>query len=345
MKTVTKSIKAVCAVALLTCTGFSFSAQAQSTSLRDIVNRINQDSNQMSAEDRERVERFQRERNEQSAEMAGAREELRAAQARAAALSREFDANDIRLDTLAAELQEQSGDFGELLGQFRTAAGETMPIIGDSLANFEYPGRVERLSEISQARALPTREDLDALPNAILQEMVAQSEVKVFSGSVAGAGEDGGVADVDLLRIGVFGAATTTDAAFVEVNDEVEPPVLVQFAAQPGGKFRGAMQRLIDSEPGETVIVPFDPSKGDLFAIEGEKLSLTERIAQGKTVGYIILILLGIGLLFALFKIITLFLMGNSMRGTAKTKSAGDGNPLARVFEVYETNKGEDLET
>lgn len=33
------------------------------------------------------------------------------------------------------------------------------------------------------------------------------------------------------------------------------------------------------------------------------------------------------------------------MRGSAKTKQAGDGNPLARVFETYETNKNADLET
>ncbi|MEM7491742.1 MAG: MotA/TolQ/ExbB proton channel family protein [Pseudomonadota bacterium] len=344
MKTVTKSLKALCAVALLAGSGLATSAQAQ-TSLSDVINAINRDSSQMSAEDNERVARFQREFNEQESAMDGARAELRAAQARASALNSEYDSNEVELDTLATELEIQSGDFGELLGQFRTAAGETMPIIEDSLANFEYPGRVERLSEISQARALPTREDLDALPNAILQEMVAQSEVKTFSGTVAGAGPDGGVADKELLRIGVFGAATTDDAAFVEVNDGVNPPILQQFAAQPSGKFRSSMKSLINAGPGETVIVPFDPSKGNLFAIEGEKLSLTERIAQGKTVGYIILVLLTIGLLFALFKIVTLFLMGNSMRGTAKTKAAGDGNPLARVFEVYETNKGEDLET
>ncbi|MEM9842008.1 MAG: MotA/TolQ/ExbB proton channel family protein, partial [Pseudomonadota bacterium] len=34
-----------------------------------------------------------------------------------------------------------------------------------------------------------------------------------------------------------------------------------------------------------------------------------------------------------------------AIRATAKTKQAGDGNPLARVFEAYETNKNADLET
>lgn len=347
MKNVSRSLKALCAAALLAGTGIVATAPAfaQSSSLSDIVRRIQQDSNQLQAEDRERVARFQRERDAQAAEMEAARQELRSAEAIGSRLNVEFDENERQLSELATELEVQAGDFGELLGQFRTAAGESMPVIENSLASIEYPGRVERLSEISQARSLPTREDLDSLPNAILTEMIAQSEVKAFTADVAGAGPDGEIVAKELLRVGVFGAATTDDAAFVEVVTEGDNSFLQQFKAQPSGKFRSSMKSLINADAGETVIVPFDPSKGDFFAIEGQKPSLGQRIAQGKTVGYIILFLLSIGLLFALFKIITLFLMGGSMRGTAKTKAAGDGNPLARVFEVYETNKGEDLET
>ena len=33
------------------------------------------------------------------------------------------------------------------------------------------------------------------------------------------------------------------------------------------------------------------------------------------------------------------------MRSTAKTRQAGTGNPLARVFEVYESNRSRDIET
>jgi len=104
------------------------------------------------------------------------------------------------------------------------------------------------------------------------------------------------------------------------------------------------MRSLIRADEGATIIVPFDPSKGDLFAIEGEKPSLQERIGQGGAVGAVILTLLAVGLVFAVFKIFTLFLMGGAMARTAKSKKAGTGNPLARVLEAYETNKGADLE-
>jgi len=41
----------------------------------------------------------------------------------------------------------------------------------------------------------------------------------------------------------------------------------------------------------------------------------------------------------------TLFTQGAAMRGTAKTRQAGTGNPLARVLEVYESNRNRDIET
>ena len=105
------------------------------------------------------------------------------------------------------------------------------------------------------------------------------------------------------------------------------------------------MRSLINSEVGETVITPIDPSKGDLFAVAGEMPTLEQRIQQGGTVGYVILFLLAVGAIFAIFKIVTLFLMGSAMRRTAKTRKAGTGNPLARVFEAYEQNKHQDLES
>lgn len=347
MKMMTKSIKAMGAAAILAGTTMAMSLPATAqVSLSDILNRVNQDASQMSAEDAARVEQFKRERDQQAAAMTEARGELAAAEAVGARLGQEFDANEAILSELSAELEAQAGDFGELLGQFRTAAGETMPIIDSSLSNFDYPGRTEQLSKVAQARTLPTRADLDSLPNAILQEMIAQSEVKSFTAELAGAGPEGEVAETEIMRVGVFTAATTDDNGFIEVIEPTGGDAYIRkLKAQPSGKFRAAMGKLIKADEGATVTVPFDPSKGAVFAIEGEKPGMKERINQGGTVGYIIIALLIIGLIFAIFKIVTLFLMGAAMRGTAKTKAAGSGNPLARVFEAYEVNKNADLET
>ncbi len=340
------SLKALGAAAFLGMSTLATSIPVEAQSLSSVLEAIRRDSSQMSAENEQRLREFQQRRDEQAASMAQARQELAAAEAVGRALAAEFDANEDTLTTLQDELTTQAGDFGELLGQFRTAAGQTMPVIEKSLANFEYPGRVEKLSEIAQARTLPTRADLDSLPKAILQEMIAQSEVKSFSANVANAGKDGENVDKELFRIGVFTAALADDGRFVEVKEPKEgAPFLQAFKAQPGGEFRSTMNSMIKAGEGKVIRAPIDPSKGDLFGIFGELPTFSDRIKQGGIVGYVILTLLLIGALMALFKIFTLMGMGGAMRRTAKTKQAGDGNPLARIFETYEQHRGDDIET
>lgn len=343
------TLKTLSAAVVLSLGGLSFSAAPadaqQAGSLNEIAERIKRDSGALNAENQARLRRFQGARDEQAAIMAEARGELNAAEARGRSLSAQFDANEVRLSDLQTRLEEEAGDFGELLGQFRQAAGETMPIISNSISNFQYSGRVEKLSEISQASSLPSRADLDQLPNAILQEMIAQSEVTTFQTTVSNGAADGANETLELLRIGNFTAATTDGARFVEVSDEGR---LVAFASQPGGAYQSAMRNLINAGEGEVVRAPVDPTKGDLFAIFGNTLGVwnLERAAQGGPVGFVILaILLPIGIAIALFKIVSLFLMGSAMRSTAKTQRAGTGNPLARVFETYEQHKNDDIET
>ncbi len=352
MKTIF-SLKALGAAALLSLSSLAaLPAMAQDgpSSLSSVLEAVRRDSSQMSAENQQRLREFQQQRNEQSQILAQARQELAAAEARGRALSTEFDENEARLGELQAQLEAEAGDFSELLGQFRTAAGETMPQIRGSFSNFHYPGRVEQLSEISQARTLPTRTDLDSLPKSILQEMIAQSEVTTFTANVANIGPDKENMDVELLRVGVFNAATTDGTNFVEVvspEGARSEPFLRAFRKQPRGEFSSQMARLVNAGPDEVVRAPVDPSKGDLFGILGDIPSWGDRLwNDGGFVGrIIILVLIPIGMLLGLFKIVTLFLMGNSMGATRKTRRAGKGNPLARVFETYEENKHQDIET
>ncbi|MEO0982019.1 MAG: MotA/TolQ/ExbB proton channel family protein [Pseudomonadota bacterium] len=350
------SLKAIGAAAALAAGSLGLTAPASAQNLNDILNQVRQDSDRLSQENEQRLREFTQARDEQQARMESARQELAAAEARGRELTAQFEENEAVLGDLQAQLEEQAGDFGELLGQFRQAAGETMPILAASFTNFEESsnpvelfgpdGRVAKLSEISQARALPTRSDLDSLPKAMLLEMIAQSEVKPFTATVANAGSSGENVDVELFRIGVFTAATTQGTRFVEVIDPIEGDTYLSvFGSQPTGAFRSAMSSLINAGEGAVVRAPVDPSKGALFGIFGDLPTLGDRLEDGGPVGVVIMILLAIGAAIALFKIVTLFLMNGAMSRTAKTKQAGDGNPLARVFETYEQHKNDDMET
>ena len=348
------SLKALGAAALFGLSSMAFAVPANAQSLNDILESVRRDSQQLTAEGQARLRDFQAETSEQQSKFNQASAELRASEARGRALTGEFEANEARLAELEDELAAQAGDFADLLGQFRTAAGETMPIIRKSMSNFDPSmrlgdgsDRVERLSQISQARTLPTRADLDSLPKSILLEMIAQSEAKAFTAPVANIGSEDQTEPTELFRIGVFSAASVQGTRFVEVkeNDVTGESYLQAYLSQPRGVTRSSMAKLISAGDDQVVKAPVDPTRGQLFGIQGELPTFNERIGQGGPVGMVIIAILIVGAIMAFFKIFTLVGMASAMNKTSKTREAGDGNPLARVLEVYEQHKNDDLET
>lgn len=339
----TLSVKALAAAALIGAGTLAAAtpAVAQVSSLSDVLAAVRRDSNELSSENAKRLDDFRKATAEQEAQMSQLRGELAAAERRGQALAAEFSTNEAELNAKQSELEEQAGDFGQLLGQFRQAAQESMPVIRNSLASAEYPGRADGLSEVAQSRSLPTREQLDLLPKALLTEMIAQSEVKSFQAEVDQVGADGQTETKEVFRVGVFNAVTVDGTRFIEMQNGK----LKAFAKQPPGNFSGAMAKLVNAGDEDVVMAPVDPSKGDLFDTYGKLPTFDDRIEAGGTVGYVIIALGVIGVILGLFKLVSIFLMTGAMRSTAKTKQAGTGNPLARVFKVYEDHRTDSVET
>lgn len=70
-----------------------------------------------------------------------------------------------------------------------------------------------------------------------------------------------------------------------------------------------------------------------------------EYYEQGGTVGYLITVLLAIGLLIALERVLVLSAVGAKMRSQLKNLSnPSTNNPLGRILKVYHDNKNADVE-
>lgn len=334
------NLKAMAAAAVFGAGTLVTAAPAMAQSLADVLAAVRSDSNELSRENQKRLNEFKAAAAQQEASMKTLRGELAAAEAKGRALQAEFDTNQRLIGEKSTELNTLAGDFGLLLGQFRQASQESMPVIRNSLASAEYKGRADGLAEVAQASTLPTREQLDRLPKAILLEMVAQSEVKVFKAEVEQIGANGETEERDIMRVGIFNALTT-DGKFVEMKDGV----LRAFAKQPPGSFSSSMMKLINAGDEDVVMAPVDPTKGDLFDTYGKLPTFQDRIDAGGEVGMVIIALGVIGVALGLFKLVSIILLTGAMRSTAKTKEGGDGNPLARVFKVYEEHRKDKVET
>jgi biopolymer transport protein ExbB len=88
-----------------------------------------------------------------------------------------------------------------------------------------------------------------------------------------------------------------------------------------------------------------DPSRGAILGLLKQKATLSERYHAGGVVGYIITVMLLIGLGLGVFKIIQLYGVGNAIKAQLKnTNAPSDKNPLGRILAVYQNNKHADVE-
>ena len=76
-----------------------------------------------------------------------------------------------------------------------------------------------------------------------------------------------------------------------------------------------------------------DPTRGQLLALLVQSPSLTERIAQGKEVGYVIIALGIVGLAIAIWRLLALSATAAKVNRQTKNLEQAGNNPLGRVSE------------
>ena len=318
-------------------------AQEPASSINELLNRVRSDAREMSAENQRRLQEFREARGQQAALLAQARSQLNALEGQAAGIRAQYDANEVQIDELDAALRESQGEFGELFGAARQTAGEFAAIIDGSVTSAQFPDRTAQLIELSESRALPGVVQLSQIWRRMLEEMIAQGQVVTFERPVNGLG---GGQPVPVTRVGPFVAwAQDGGVVFVqwtETNGEYD---LTPLERQPPSDITSAAQRVYDATPDEVVMGPVDPSRGGLLAIYKDVPNLQERIAQGRTVGYIILGLLAVSLAFGLLRLVQLMLESAAVAAQKRRSTPSRGNSLGRVMGVYEEYKERDIET
>jgi len=341
MKIFTKTTAAfVGAAVLLSATP----ASAQINSISDLLNKVRNDSAATEAENRDREAKFRQRANEQTSMLSQARGELAQLERKATSVQSTFDANGRTISGLEGELRAAQGDFGEVFGLARSKAGEFKAILDSSLITAQYPERTKVLGTVAESKALPDSDQLNAIWQTMLQEIKAQRQVATFTAPVANV-EDG--AEQSVTRVGPFSIFTEKSADFLQYN----PPkgedtniLLAKLPRQPGGAISSAASDVANSSGG-IVYAPIDPTRGELLKSFERVPDTGERIAQGGTIGKIILILLAIGVVFGVLNIIRLALAKMAVGGQKRKAQPSKSNALGRIMMAYEGAKNKDADT
>jgi len=323
------------------------------------VNRILSTTNAAATADRNantaRERRFQAERDAQRGNLTGMRNQRVREEQISDQLDAQFNANEEEIVVLTDELRKELGDLQELFGVIQQTASEAQEGYRTSLISAQYPERAENLRLMVEKMASQTElvsiNEIENLWYQLQNEMNEQSRVVKYLAPVtylAGQteNEQGELVNVfeteerQVTRVGVFNAVAGNDIAIYD-----DEKGLVLLDRQMTGDFASASNDLQSASSGVSSFL-LDPTRGSLLSALVTKPSVTEKVKEGKVVGYVIIGLGIIALLIAVWRILVLSGVEARVKRQSKDlKRPSLRNPLGRVLKVYQDNPQTDPES
>ena len=248
-------------------------------------------------EDNKRLNSFIEKVAERTALLNDAKQKLADENARNKKLETDFQSYEKVLTELEESLQIKIGVLGELFGVTRQYAGELAAASNNSVIFYEFPERLETLKSVSKIKVHNLLE-LEDLWLAYFDEIVAGSEIKTFNAQITN--PDGESFKGPVTRYGLFSASH--DGKFVTPVSSLNSFQLL--AKQPESKITRSLKKHLKAEEYSTVSI--DPTRGFLLSLYLDKPGWIQRIAQGKSIGFIIILIGLIGAAFSAFKIFKL---------------------------------------
>ena len=277
--------------------------------------------------DQVRVKNFIDLVDERESMLTKAKQDLANEKLRNERLEARFEANEKQLAELEESLQIKIGVLGELFGVTRQFAGELLSSTESAVTFTEFPDRGNILRDIGETQ-VHNLEQLQNLWISYLDEIVSSGEVKTIDANIID--KNGESITGEIIRYGHFN--TTHKSKFVTPVPELNGFELLQ--RQPEREILRNIRKHQRSD--DYRMTSIDPTRGFLLSLYLDKPGWIDRIAQGKSIGFII-ILIGIsGFIFSIYKIYQLRLqekdivaddakvkieMENSIRNTASYES------------------------
>jgi len=323
---------------------FTLSAQAATTvSLDELLKQVKTGRVLDAADNKARLDDFRANRSSQVKLLNAEKAEQTRQEQASARMEKQFEVNDSKIIDLERAFQDRLGGLKELFGVLQQASGDARGQFETSVTQIQYPDRTDFLlnfaKKMGQSNRLASLEEIERLWFELQREMTETGKVATFTANVVNSiGEEN---PQEVTRIGAFNVVS--QGKYLEFIPETGR--LVELQRQPASRYTGRIGDLTDATSGQFPI-GLDPTRGQLLGLLVQSPDLMERIAQGKTVGYVIIALGIVGVLIAVWRVLLLSAVAAKVNKQIKNiKTPNVNNPLGRVLKIAYDTKSNDIET
>ncbi|EGQ8120416.1 MotA/TolQ/ExbB proton channel family protein [Vibrio cholerae] len=313
---------------------FAFASVANASN--SLVQQATQEKAQQQQHNQQREAGFVQTAQELQAAKAELLAERNRLQKEADQLSSQFSDNENTLARLEETLRLETGSLGEMFGVVRQNAKELQSELDQSVTGVEPRAHQQSIDEVVAAKTLPSMAQLRGLWQAMSEEIRASGQVQTTE--IQWLNGQGETQTVPALRLGSLGLIS--EQGYVKWDNARQQALSYQQLPSDFPTF-SHIRTLVD---GDVVTMKVDPSRGVLL----EQLALTptfsQRLQAGGVIGNVILVLLGVGLIIALYRGAILATLRQKIKAQLKNPEQPGNNPLGRILAVYNKEQQRSVE-
>ncbi|EGS7960063.1 MotA/TolQ/ExbB proton channel family protein [Vibrio cholerae] len=313
---------------------FAFASVANASN--SLVQQATQEKAQQQQHNQQREAGFVQTAQELQAAKAELLAERNSLQKEADQLSSQFSDNENTLARLEETLRLETGSLGEMFGVVRQNAKELQSELDQSVTGVEPRVHQQSIDDVVAAKTLPSMAQLRGLWQAMSEEIRASGQVQTTE--IQWLNGQGETQTVPALRLGSLGLIS--EQGYVKWDNARQQALSYQQLPSDFPTF-SHIRTLVD---GDVVTMKVDPSRGVLLEQLALTPTLSQRLQAGGVIGNVILVLLGVGLIIALYRGAILATLRQKIKAQLKNPEQPGNNPLGRILAVYNKEQQRSVE-
>jgi len=311
--------------------------QVFSLDLEHLLADIKKESNQELRAEAQRLQEFVDNKNKQRDILNNTKRLLKIENKRTIQLKNKIDKNEKILAKKEALLNIKVGDLGEMFGSVRQISADFLTNFQSSLSASQNPEKKEIFTKFANTKKLPNTEELKTFWYTMLDEIIKSGTVSQYKTNVISNSGERTLATI--TKVGQF--AAVSEGKYYQFDNDIN--ALVELSTQPSSGIQDTALTF-ENSTGELKNIVVDPTKGSLLALLNMRPTLMDRIHQGGIIGYIILTLGVLGLLFAFYKVILLNIEKRAIiKQMDNLEIPNQNNSLGKIANTFYINKDKPL--